>query len=69
MEELTSTGEQSRDTTIQRKAQILSHFKLIVRATLLSQLPLSHEIIIENFYKIAFNVFCNTDSANTGKQK
>ncbi|KAK0175086.1 hypothetical protein PV327_008867 [Microctonus hyperodae] len=43
----------------------LSQFKLIVRATLLSQLPLFHEIIIEQFYKIAFNVFCNTDNSSS----
>lgn len=46
---------------------IRSRFKLIVRATLLSQLPLCHECIIEHFYKIAFNVFCNSDNSSQGK--
>lgn len=47
--------------------KLLAQFKLIVRATLLSQLPLSHECIIEQFYKIAFNVFCNSDNSSQGK--
>ncbi|XP_026670308.1 anaphase-promoting complex subunit 2 [Ceratina calcarata] len=42
---------------------VLSQFKLIVRSTLLSQLPLRYEHIIEQFYRIAFNVFCNADSS------
>lgn len=46
---------------------IEAQFKLIVRATLLSQLPLCHECIIEHFYKIAFNVFCNSDNLSQGK--
>lgn len=44
-----------------------ARFNLIVRATLLSQLPLCHEYIIEHFYKIAFNVFCNPDNSSQGK--
>lgn len=50
-----------------RQTNHLAQFKLIVRATLLSQLPLAHERIIEQFYKIAFNVFCNTDTSSLGK--
>lgn len=46
---------------------IEARFKLIVRATLLSQLPLCNECIIEHFYKIAFNVFCNSDNLSQGK--
>lgn len=46
---------------------IQAQFKLIVRATLLSQLPLCHKCIVEHFYKIAFNVFCNTDNLSQGK--
>ncbi|XP_020706375.2 anaphase-promoting complex subunit 2 [Athalia rosae] len=42
---------------------ILGQFKLIVRANLLSQLVLNHEVIIEHFYKVAFNVFCNSDTS------
>lgn len=46
---------------------IEARFKLIVRATLLSQLHLCHECIIEHFYKIAFNVFCSSDNSSQGK--
>lgn len=42
---------------------ILSRFKLIVRSTLLSQRPFDYEHIVEQFYRIAFNVFCNTDNS------
>ncbi|XP_012233242.2 anaphase-promoting complex subunit 2 isoform X1 [Linepithema humile] len=41
-----------------------AQFKLCVRATLLGQLPLCHEYITEQFYKIAFNVFCNSDNSS-----
>lgn len=47
---------------IRDNIDIEARFKLIVRATLLSQLPLRHECIVEHFYKIAFNVFCNSDN-------
>ena len=49
------------------QSNILALFQLIVRSTLLSQLPLCHEQIIQQFYKIAFNVFCNTDVSSVGK--
>ncbi|XP_024894051.1 anaphase-promoting complex subunit 2 [Temnothorax curvispinosus] len=43
---------------------IEARFRLIVRATLLSQLPLCHECIIGHFYKIAFNIFCILDNSS-----
>ncbi|XP_029034736.2 anaphase-promoting complex subunit 2 [Osmia bicornis bicornis] len=46
---------------------ILNQFKLIVRSTLLSQLPLRYEHIVEQFYKISFNVFCSADNAMHAK--
>ncbi|XP_011633814.1 anaphase-promoting complex subunit 2 isoform X1 [Pogonomyrmex barbatus] len=46
------------------KNSIETKFNFIVRATLLSQLPLCHECIIGHFYKIAFNVFCNMDNSS-----
>lgn len=46
---------------------LLTQFKLIVRACLVGQLPLNSQHIIEHFYKIAFTVFCNTDSDANGK--
>lgn len=45
---------------------VLSRFKLIVRSTLLSQLPLHYEHIVEQFYKIAFNIFCSADGSAQG---
>lgn len=54
-------NEANRNTTSGNN--VLSQFKLIVRSTLLSQLPLQYEHIIEQFYRIAFNVFCNADSS------
>ncbi|KAL0103028.1 hypothetical protein PUN28_018377 [Cardiocondyla obscurior] len=58
-----NTGETSLTTT-KNDTDVEAQFKLIVRATLLSQLPLCHECIIEHFYKIAFNVFCNSDNTS-----
>ncbi|XP_012279074.1 anaphase-promoting complex subunit 2 [Orussus abietinus] len=52
---------QSREPSI-TSSDVLSKFKLLVRSALLSQLPLNHEVIVEYFYKIAFNVFCNSDN-------
>ncbi|XP_029175698.1 anaphase-promoting complex subunit 2-like [Nylanderia fulva] len=46
------------------KSDMETRLKLIIRATLFSQLPLYHERIIEQFYKIAFNVFCNLDNSS-----
>lgn len=62
---------QNKDTTMDPSStenDIEARFKLIVRATLLSQLPLCHECIIEHFYKIAFNVFCNSDNSSQGER-
>lgn len=41
-------------------------FRVIVRALLHSQLPLSHPTIIEDFYRISFKVFCNADKSEMG---
>ena len=48
---------------------LLGTFKVIMTSTLLSQLPLTHQIITEDFYKVSFKVFCNTDKSDTGKIK
>jgi hypothetical protein len=47
---------------------LLGTFKVIMTSTLLSQLPLTHQIITEDFYKVSFKVFCNTDKSATGKK-
>jgi len=60
--------QNENDTNISNiRNSVETQFKLIVRATLLSQLPLHHECIVEQFYKIAFNVFCNSDNASQGR--
>ncbi|XP_046467554.1 anaphase-promoting complex subunit 2 [Neodiprion pinetum] len=61
LEQLVQSKES--DGSFYGENNILGQFKLIVKATLLSQLALNHEIIIEHFYRIAFNVFCNTDTS------
>ncbi|KAL0819780.1 hypothetical protein ABMA28_007821 [Loxostege sticticalis] len=38
---------------------VIMGFKQLIRATLLSQLPLDYHIIINHFYKMSFNVFDN----------
>ncbi|CAB3246135.1 unnamed protein product [Arctia plantaginis] len=38
---------------------VILGFKQLVRATLLSQLPLDFQVIINHFYKVSFNVFDN----------
>lgn len=58
---------QNKDADLSSESDMETRFKLIVRATLFSQLPLCHERIIEQFYKIAFNVFCNSDNSSQGK--
>nr|XP_018898040.1 PREDICTED: anaphase-promoting complex subunit 2 [Bemisia tabaci] len=44
--------------------RLLDTFKVITRATLHSQLPIDYQIITEDFYKVAFTVFCNTDKSD-----
>lgn len=66
LEYLRQNDEDNGDM-LNAKNNIQSKFKLIVRAILLSQLPLCHECITEHFYKIAFNVFCNSDNLSQGK--
>lgn len=38
---------------------VILGFKQLIRATLLSQMPLNYHIIINHFYKLSFNVFDN----------
>ncbi|XP_054016183.1 anaphase-promoting complex subunit 2 isoform X2 [Hylaeus anthracinus] len=55
-----------QETSMPIGNDVLGQFKLIVRSTLLSQLPLHYEHIVKQFYKIAFNVFCCTDNSMHG---
>ncbi|XP_072930012.1 anaphase-promoting complex subunit 2 [Epargyreus clarus] len=45
--------------TIYGERDVLLGFKQLLRATLLSQLPLDFQVIITHFYKMSFNVFDN----------
>ncbi|GLV33864.1 morula [Carabus blaptoides fortunei] len=53
----------STTCTMYGEASVLSAFKLLVRSTLLAQLPPDHKKTVENFYEIAFKAFCNLDEA------
>lgn len=48
---------------------LINSFKVIVKATLHSQLPLRHQIVTEDFYRISFKVFCNNDTSEVGMYK
>lgn len=43
---------------------VILGFKQLLRATLLSQLPLDFQVIINHFYKISFNVFDNENESS-----
>ncbi|XP_045776606.1 anaphase-promoting complex subunit 2 [Maniola jurtina] len=45
--------------------EVMSGFKQLLRATLLSQLPLDFQVIINHFYKVSFNVFDNAEHQNS----
>lgn len=49
----------SDNKPIYGEKDVILGFKQLVRATLLSQLPLHFHIIINHFYKVSFNVFDN----------
>lgn len=44
------------------QSSLMETFKVMVRASLHSQLPLNYQTITEDFYRISFKVFCNADS-------
>lgn len=48
-------------SSIYGETTVLNAFKLLVRATLLSQLPPYHTKTIDSFYEDAFRAFCNLD--------
>ncbi|KAM3962548.1 anaphase promoting complex subunit morula [Aphomia sociella] len=48
---------------------VILGFKQLLRATLLSQLPLDYHVIINHFYKVSFNVFdCEYDNSDMGEE-
>ncbi|XP_023245836.1 anaphase-promoting complex subunit 2 [Copidosoma floridanum] len=71
---LIAAGSCTREICPFSQGDLVEHFKLLIRSTLLSQIPLYHTRIIEHFYKTAFNVFCSIESSNgnsgiTGESK
>lgn len=44
------------------QSSLLETFKVMVRASLHSQLPLNYQAITEDFYRISFKVFCNSEN-------
>lgn len=54
--------------TMYGESSVLCAFKLLVRATLLAQLPPDHTKTVENFYEIAFRAFCNLDEENPSEE-
>jgi anaphase-promoting complex subunit 2 len=65
LKKLELAGSCKKEYCMYSQINILDYFKLIIRGTLLSQIPLYHTIIIEHFYKTAFNVFCNIEASST----
>lgn len=47
------------------KTTTVDYFKLLIKSSLLGQIPLYHSVIVEHFYKTAFNVFCNIEASST----
>uniref|UniRef100_A0A1B6GF83 Anaphase-promoting complex subunit 2 n=3 Tax=Cuerna arida TaxID=1464854 RepID=A0A1B6GF83_9HEMI len=52
--------------TMYGEVSLINVFKVVVRATLHSQLPLRHQVVTEDFYKVSFKVFCNLDKDADG---
>lgn len=42
---------------------VLGMFKVTVRSSLLAVLPLNHTVVTEDFYRVSFRVFCNSDKS------
>ncbi|KAI5643127.1 cullin family domain-containing protein [Phthorimaea operculella] len=58
----------SDNKPIYGEKDVIPGFKQLLRATLLSQLPLDFHVIINHFYKLSFNVFDNeNDSSDMGE--
>lgn len=52
---------QKLKTFIGKNCNIMDKFKLLVRASLLAQLPPDHTRVIKTFYEVSFKVFCNLE--------
>lgn len=54
-------NETSTSHKIHGEVSLINSFKVVVRSTLYSQLPLYHQVVTKDFYRVSFIVFCNTD--------
>ncbi|XP_058810288.1 anaphase-promoting complex subunit 2 [Phymastichus coffea] len=63
LKKLELAGPCKNDYCMYSQMNTFDYFKLVIRGTLLSQIPLDYTIIIEHFYKTAFNVFCNIEAS------
>ena len=54
------------DRLLYGEKSLISVLKSIVRSTIHAQMPLNSQIIIDDFYRISFKVFCFTDKSTTG---
>jgi len=50
--------------TVYGEHSLMATFKIMIRSSLYAQLPLNYKAITEDFYKISFEVFCNTESTD-----
>lgn len=50
-------------------SSLMESFKVMVRSSLHSQLPLNYQAITEDFYRISFKVFCNSEGKDTDQNE
>lgn len=50
-------------------SSLMESFKVMVRSSLHSQLPLNYQAITEDFYRISFKVFCNSESKDSDQNE
>lgn len=60
LELLRQTAQSERQ--VYGQLSLMETFKVMVRASLHSQLPLDYQAITEDFYRVAFKVFCNSEN-------
>lgn len=54
------------DRILYGEKSLIAVLKSIVRSTIHAQIPLNSQIIIDDFYKISFKVFCFADKSIPG---
>lgn len=63
LKKLDFTGPCKNENCMFSKTTTVDYFKLLIKSSLLGQIPLDHSVIVEHFYKTAFNVFCNIEAS------